>query len=187
MADFDIADKIVRGHEGRYANNPKDRGGETYMGIARRRFPNWSGWAIVDGYRNYSNFPKVLDADIILQKLVRAFFKENFWNELSLDQVNDQPIAIELYDTGVNMGTGAAAIFLQRVLNVTNKDGQEYPDMTVDARIGPTTIKALNGHKRPGQVLKLLNCLQGARYIDIAEHDHSQEIFMNSWSERIAI
>ena len=27
---------------------PEDRGGETYRGIARRAWPKWAGWKIVD-------------------------------------------------------------------------------------------------------------------------------------------
>lgn len=186
MADFDSADKIIRSHEGGYANNPKDRGGETYRGIARKIWPGWSGWALIDGYKKHADFPNVLDTDPVLQKLVRAFYKENFWNALNLDQVNDQSMATELYDTSVNMGVGVAAIFLQRVLNATNRVAKDYPDIVVDGKVGANTIAILNKHPRPKEVFKLFNCLKGSRYMDIVEHNTSQEIFMTSWAGRIA-
>ncbi len=185
MASFEIAFKITGGHEGGYANNPLDRGGETYCGIARKFFPKWGGWPIIDSNKKFRNFPNVLAGDDNLTALVRAFYKENFWNALRLDDVANQPIANELYDTGVNMGTGAAALFLQRVLNVTNRSERDYADLQLDGRIGPATIKILNAHTRPTQVLKLLNCLQGTRYIDICERNPSQEVFMNSWASRV--
>ena len=187
MADFETSYKVVMNNEGGYANSKADRGGETYKGIARNMHPEWSGWALIDGYKVHALFPNVLQSDVILQKLVRAFYKEQFWNELSLDGVASQEIATELFDTGVNMGTGVAATFLQRVLNATNKCGRDYADMKVDARVGPVTVSVLNNHKSPGQVLKLLNCLQGVKYIDICEHNPSQEVFMNSWSSRVAL
>lgn len=187
MASFEIAAPIVSGHEGTYANNPLDRGRETYCGISRKHFPKWSGWQIIDTYKSYKNFPRVLDGDVTLQKLVRSFYKGNFWNKLNLDMVNDQAIANELYDTGVNMGTGMAAVFLQRVLNVTNRNEKDYKDLQVDGDVGPDTIAVLNKHKNPKMILKFLNCLQGTRYIDICEINPSQEIFMNSWASRVAI
>jgi len=185
MADFEIAFKITGGHEGGYANNQNDRGGETYKGIARKFFPAWKGWTVIDGYKSHTNFPAILEHDANLQQEIRNFFKENFWDELSLDATKDQAVATELYDTGVNCGTGTAAIFLQRVLNVTNRNAKDYQDLRVDGKIGPTTISILNNHKNPKQVLKLLNCLQGVKYIDICEHNPSQETFMNSWTSRI--
>jgi lysozyme family protein len=192
MADFNAAYLVVRAHEGGYANNPNDRGGETYKGISRKNFPGWSGWVYMDDVKNKVGLREdAINTEAaktdILQKLVRAFFKDNFWNELSLDQVNNQDIAVELFDTGVNMGTGVAATFLQRVLNATNRNGADFKDIKVDGRVGPGTVGTLNQHKRPRQVLVLLNCLQGTRYIDICEHNPSQEIFMNSWTDRVAI
>jgi lysozyme family protein len=113
------------------------------------------------------------------------FYKVKFWDYLKLDQVNNQKIANELFDTSVNMGQGIAALFLQRSLNVSNRNGKDYPDLQLDGAIGPVTINALNNHPRQEQVLKLLNTLQGARYISICEANPSQEIFMTSWLSRV--
>jgi lysozyme family protein len=192
MADFNTAYQVVRAHEGGYADNPNDRGGETYKGISRKNFPGWSGWVYVDDVKDKVGLRDEAinnesEKNATLQKLVRAFYKDNFWNDLRLDEVNSQAIATELFDTGVNMGTGIAATFLQRVLNVTNRCGRDFPDIRVDGRVGPGTVGALNIHPRPRQVLVLLNCLQGTRYIDICEHNPTQEIFMISWTDRVAI
>lgn len=185
MADFRTAYQIVMTNEGGYANNPTDRGGETWRGIARKIFPTWSGWVFVDAAKQQANFPSNLAANDQLQKLVLAFYKENFWNKLNLDLVNNQKIANELFDTGVNMGSGVAGTFLQRVLNVSNRGGKDYPDLTVDGTVGQKTIAVLNGHKRIEEVYKGLNCLQGAKYIGICESNPSQEIFYRSWYSRV--
>ena len=51
MAKFSEAEKITCKNEGGYANNPSDNGGETYAGIARKFWPNWSGWAKIDAIK----------------------------------------------------------------------------------------------------------------------------------------
>lgn len=193
MADFRIAYNIVRQHEGGYANNKADNGGETFKGIARKFWSDWSGWKFIDAIKSKFN---TSDADVIdreaakipdLQNAVLAFYKSNFWNVLSLDAVINQDIANELFDTAVNMSTNTAGEFLQRSLNVLNRNGQDYSDLLVDGKIGQKTITVLNAHKYPQTVLKVLNCLQGAKYISICEHNPSQEIFIRSWMSRVAI
>lgn len=188
MADFKKSYAVVRENEGGYANNPNDRGGETYKGIARKFWSEWEGWKIIDSYKKHvRNFESDLEKDQGLQDAVLAFYKRYFWNELSLDQVNDQQIATELFDTGVNMSTNTAGTFLQRSLNVLNNQGRMYPDLLVDGRIGAKTIQVLNAHKSPSRVLKMLNCLQGAKYVAICENNPSQEEFMWGWMNRVAI
>jgi lysozyme family protein len=188
MADFRTSYKIVRDNEGGYANNPADNGGETYKGIARKFWSEWSGWKIIDSYKKHvSGFEAALEKDQDLQSAVLAFYKQNFWNELRLDDVSNQPIADELFDTAVNMSTNTAGTFLQRALNVLNNNQKNYSDLLVDGKIGAKTIETLNAHKNPARVLKVLNCLQGAKYVAICENNHSQEIFMASWMNRVNI
>lgn len=184
MADFKTAYKITMAHEGGYANNPADTGGETWKGIARKKHPEWKGWEIVDQYKH--DIPSSLNAAPGLQPLVESFYKVQFWDYLKLDQIKDQRIANELFDTAVNMGQGVAALFIQRALNVSNRNGKDYPDLQVDGNVGSVTVNAVNNHPRPDQLLKLLNTLQGAKYIAICEANPSQEIFLNSWLSRVS-
>ena len=184
MADFKAAYKITMAHEGGYANNPADTGGETWKGIARKKHPDWPGWPLVDKAK-HGDFPANLHSVLGLQDMVESFYKVKFWDYLKLDQVNSQKIANELFDTSVNMGQGIAALFLQRSLNVSNRNGKDYAELQVDGNVGSVTINTLNNHPRPEQVYKLLNTLQGARYISICEANPSQEIFLNSWLSRV--
>lgn len=188
MADFKTAYKITMAHEGGYANNPNDSGGETWKGIARKKHPDWPGWGVVDHYKNKikTGFPNTLATAPGLQAEVESFYKVVFWDYLKLDQIKDQRIANELFDTAVNMGQGVAALFIQRALNVSNRNGKDYPDLQVDGSVGGITVNAVNNHPRPDQLLKLLNTLQGAKYIAICEANPSQEIFLNSWLSRVS-
>lgn len=187
MADFRIAYELTMKVEGGYSNNATDRGGETYCGISRKMHPEWKGWKIVDTLKSLSNFPLNLNNSTELKSLVCDFYKQVFWDTLSLDALANQQIANELYDTGVNMGTGVAANFLQTALNVTNRNGREYADLKIDGNVGSVTIQTLNKHPRPAEVLKVLNCLQGEKYINICLANPSQEIFMTSWLSRVAL
>lgn len=185
MADFKSAFLKSMHHEGAYSNNPTDRGGETYKGIARNKNRAWDGWRIIDGYKSMADFEKELDSDTGLQLLVDVFYKLNYWDALSLDDVINQEIADELFDTCINMGTGTAAKFLQAALNLLNRNGKNYPDLKVDGKVGNTTIKTLNAFQNPKAILKTLNGLQFGRYVDICQADPTQEIFFNGWLNRV--
>src|SRR5438034_870259 len=114
MAIFKDAYKITMGAEGGYANDPDDRGGETYKGVSRRNFPQWKGWTIIDAAKkNATGFDKTISVNTRLEIAVQEFYKVEFWDVLSLDFVNNQAIANEMFDTAVNCGTGIAAEFLQ--------------------------------------------------------------------------
>ena len=187
MADFNIAYRITSVAEGGYANNPKDSGGETYKGIARNIEKSWKGWPIIDAIkRRVGTNPNAIDReaakDPVLQSLVLRTYKNNYWDKLNLDNIQDQRMANELYDTGVNMGVGTSGKFLQRVIRVATK-----VDLTVDGKVGSKTIDAFNALKDSDRyvVWKLFNCLQGWRYVAICEAKPSQEIFLRSWASRV--
>ncbi|KQU81624.1 MULTISPECIES: putative peptidoglycan-binding domain-containing protein [unclassified Rhizobacter] len=82
---------------------------------------------------------------------------------------------------------GATGTFLQRALNVLNMEGTWYPDVQADGRIGPMTIAALREYMRRrgagGQVvlLRALNALQGAFYVELAERRAKDEAFVYGW------
>lgn len=192
MAEFNKAFEITMGHEGRYANNPNDNGGETYKGVARKFWPAWSGWKAIDAIKDkYGTSASVINkyagSDKDLQSAIRSFYKTNFWDVYNLDKVTDQAIAEEMFDTGVNMGIAIESKFLQRALNLTNNNQKLYKDLLVDGVIGPVTIGTLNNHPNKRLVLNILNIMQGARYIEIAEKNQTQEMFMNSWISRVKV
>lgn len=187
MASFDIAYKITSDHEGLYSNNPNDRGAETYRGISRRYYPTWNGWLIIDRYKRLTGFPSNINDNKALEEQVYSFYKKNFWDVNKLDQIEDQKIANELYDTGVNMGYRVAAEFLQRSYNLLSKNESSYKKIVVDGAIGSKTLHAINNHTKPDRILKVLNILQGARYISICEKDPDQEVFFAGWISRVLL
>lgn len=181
MADFYTAYLQTSAVEGGYSNNPSDKGGETYKGISRVNFPHWSGWDLVDQKKFTS-----IDLEIAVQQ----FYRTEFWEKLKGDNISSQLIANELFDTSVNMGTKIAGRFLQTALNALNRQGTLYPDITVDGGIGTTTLNALQQYlitDTEELLLKVLNILQGSRYIDIMQTNASQETFARGWFKRVTI
>lgn len=190
MANFKTAFNLTMGHEGGYVFDPLDRGGETYRGIARQFHPNWEGWGIIDGLKSLDGKIEELVAERhgLLSSHVEGFYKKQFWDRLRLDALGHQKIAEELFDTAVNMGVSVAGRFLQRSVNLTNRNAKDAPDLVVDGRIGAKSLAAFDqSEKNWPNILKTLNILQGARYIDIVERNPSQERFFNGWLNRVSL
>lgn len=190
MSDFDRAYNRLLKTEGGYANDPNDRGGETYKGISRRYNPGWTGWPIIDSAKGAPNFPASLDAVDALQDSVRRFYKGRYWDAMLCNEIEDQDIAEELLDTGVNMNTSRAVSFLQTALNVANRNGSLYGDLVVDGALGARTLSALRLALRGGDkilLLKVMNVLQGAHYIDFMTQSPDQETYARGWFARVTI
>lgn len=164
----------ILGKEGGYVNNPNDRGGPTNWGITQET-------ARAHGYNGDM---RNLTRDKALQIL-----ETDYWYGPRFDQIAlvSADIAAELCDTGVNMGPSVASKFLQRSLNVFNNNCAAYPDILADGQIGPRTITALQafvksrGNAGVNTMLKALNSLQGARYIELAEQRPANEAFVYGW------
>ncbi len=171
MADFKIAFTALLKHEGGYANDPHDHGGETYRGIARRYWPGWEGWADIDRLKKGPGFPGNLAANADLQGKVRDFYSRNFWTP-SLDAITNQPLADWLFDKGVNMGIRQAVKLLQRALHVD-----------ADGILGPQTMRMLNC---ADPVQLLAGCRDEARrfYTKLALNDPTQTRFLQGWLAR---
>ena len=181
MAIFNSAFQITMGNEGGYANNPADSGGETYKGIAKNYWPNWEGWPAVD--QAISTHPQKINTTLAanneLQIQVQAFYKQNFWDTISLDHLNGQQLANQLFDTAVNMGVGIATRTLQQAVNniIPGK-------LTVDGRIGPETLDAVNGLPQE-EVYNQVIALRKQRYINILQQHPAMAQFRNSWLSRL--
>jgi lysozyme family protein len=171
---FDALIGPLLAREGGYVNDPNDRGGETNFGVT----------IAVARENGYGGPMRAMSLD-----QAKAIYRAKYWAKPGLYLIAplSAKVAEELFDTGVNMGTGTAAMFLQRALNALNRMAGDYPDIRVDGAIGPATAAAFaaylkrNGAKAEAVMLKALNVLQGARYIELAEGRASNETFLNGW------
>ncbi|EXS88501.1 glycosyl hydrolase 108 family protein [Acinetobacter baumannii 45002_4] len=168
--------------EGGYVNNPADRGGATKYGITQAvaRENGWNG--------NMKDLPL---------EFAKSIYKKQYWLEPRFDQVNalSPSVAEELLDTGVNCGPNFAKPLLQRALNLLNNQGKAgWPDLKVDGVYGSATLGAfknyLSKRGKDGEkvLVRVLNIMQGQRYIEICEHNPKQEQFFYGWiSNRVVI
>lgn len=162
------------GKEGGYSDHPADRGRPTRWGIteavARR-----------NGYRGeMRNLPRETAVAIYRQEYA---IKPGF---AAVASVNAR-IGEELFDTGVNMGPAVPALWLQQCLNGLIDGARLYPDIKEDGDIGNATLAALRtylkvrGADTETVMLKALNCLQGARYVELARTRAADKAFLYGW------
>lgn len=192
MADFRAAYDILVSHEGGYAYDPLDRGGETYRGIARRFHPGWGGWKIIDAIKAEmpNDLRRALDTHAELQECVRSYYRIAYWVPIGGDAISCQQLANELFEQAVNLGVGRAVEHLQRALNALNRNGRQYPDLIADGRMGPRTLEAIERYldgDPPDYLLVALNVLQGAYYLDFMRRSPDQERFARGWLARVAL
>lgn len=169
--------------EGGYVFDPLDSGGETYKGISRKYWGSWKGWNVVDSLKSKPNFRQLLKESKELEDLVMDFYKKHYWDKLMCDEM-PEVIRLELFDTAVNISVKLAGKYLQRALNLHNRNGRDYSDIEVDGKVGNNTVSAAKQCKNQNELFVTLNVLQGARYIAITEKHPKNERFYNGWISR---
>lgn len=166
-------------HEGFYANVSGDLGGETYMGVARKFYPNWEGWKIVD-YVKSKNGGKLSwnyrINNVDLDHLVKVFYYKNFWLRRRLNHVKDANIAGLIFDFGVNAGGNGVKV-LQGVLNE-----QFGKKLSVDGAIGPKSLEAINSVNPKSLFESYTN--ERVAYYKMRASYPNQSKFLNGWLKR---
>jgi lysozyme family protein len=173
MDPTELIDELIA-REGGYAANPADRGGATRFGITQAA-------ARAHGYAGaMATLPRATAA---------AIYRAEYWAKPRLDALAAiaPRAAAELFDTGVNMGTAAAAGLLRRALNALNRGAKDYPDLPVAGPIDDALLGAVKAYARvrgpAGEtvLVKALDALQGARYVQLAETRPANEAFLYGW------
>lgn len=162
MADFGpIFDAGIRTEGGYKLTNIRgDRGGQTYAGIARKKNPQWPGWAHIDR------------GEMPPTAMVRTFYRDEFWDRIRGDEIADQSIAATIYDFAINAGWRTSAKLAQAVIGVAP-----------DGSIGPVTLAGLN-LANAEEFRKSFALAKIQRYADIVNGDRSQEKFLLGWINR---
>ena len=163
--------------EGGYVNNKNDPGGATNHGVTE-------AVARADGYTgDMKALPKERAVSIFHKNYIVKPGYEPFL-ELS------PAVAEELVDTAVNTGPGRPSRWLQSSLNALSQQGQLYPVVSVDGRIGPGTVDSYKAlQKARGKVvacqlvIKSLDAQQGAYYLMISEKNPKLQTFTAGWMQ----
>jgi lysozyme family protein len=119
LKTFEEIIEVVLEHEGGYVNDPKDPGGETNFGIAKRSNP-----------------------DVDIKNLTKAeatlIYKTEYWDKNKVESLPEELWHI-YFDCCVNMGKSRAVKILQQAAN------GKGAGLKVDGGLGPMTIGALKG------------------------------------------
>jgi lysozyme family protein len=174
LADFQKALPILLQVEGGYVNDPDDPGKETNFGVT------------VDTARKYGYTG---DMKKLTKEKAEEIYRMGYWNTCRLDDFSGQKIAEFVFDCNVNHGGTMGAVFLQRSLNVLNTDPKGrvvWPVIAVDGKVGNLTLSALEialkSRKNMEElILKTMNCIRGAFFVEIAERREKSKKFMYGW------
>lgn len=174
-----------------YQNDPKDEGGETVVGIARKFNPTSSIWELVDEIKKFNGvMPLVINAALQakideVKVRVREVYDLKYWKPLSLDACPSQEVAEILFDSKV-LG-GQPAEWLIRCLNALNKEQELYPDQAV-MQILPGTfdnIEILKKKNMENTLTAGLLALRAVYLLERAEKNKTKERFVAGWINRI--
>ncbi|HAF27798.1 MAG TPA: hypothetical protein DCG75_02010 [Bacteroidales bacterium] len=179
MKTFDELFEAVIKHEGYYANVNGDRGGETYMGVARNLHPNWEGWAVIDVYKSEVGAIKhnaKIDIDG-LTFLVKEFYRHTFYHKYQIESINNGALQEIIFDWCVNSNRwGSRGV--QRVLNQFFN-----ADLKLDGIIGNQTITAINSCE-PKTLFDAIKMARIRYYHTIAKKGENAK-FLKGWLRRI--
>ena len=119
LTKFDDIIEVVLHHEGGYVNDPKDPGGETNFGIAKRSHPD-------------------VDIKNLTKDEAKDIYYEDYWCANKVPHMPDDLKHI-YFDMCVNQGRGRAVKILQRAANAKGAG------LKVDGGMGPKTLAAMKG------------------------------------------
>lgn len=143
MADFLLEDRKLSLDEGIYDDNPDDTGGETVLGVARNKIPEWKGFPLVDRIKVRLGLAGApvrekgavlrLSAAIVASPEILAaaseLRREKFWDSWGLSSCPSQAVAGELYNGMFNVGKSRERLIAARALNALNREQDDWADL----------------------------------------------------------
>ena len=155
LINFDEIIEVVLHHEGGYVNDPKDPGGETNFGIAKRSHPD-------------------VDIKNLTKDDAKEIYKEHYWDGNKVESLPEQLRHI-YFDMCVNQGKGRAVKILQRAANAKGAD------LKVDGGLGPKTLGAINDSNVE---LQRVRAYRVKYYADLVTRKPDLEKFFYGWFKR---
>ena len=162
MARFDLYAPKLKRLEGGFVNNPKDKGHETMCGVTLATFRQWFGQD-----KTVEDLKNMTDAQWT------QIMKKSYWDVVGGDYIENQSVAEIFCDWAINSGVS----IISKV--------QSLVGASVDGKVGPKTINAINGYRQ-----KCLHCkiwdARKAFYERIVASNPSQKVFLKGWMNRLA-
>lgn len=164
MADFEKAIPTILKHEGGWVWHKDDPGGATNRGII---------FSLFKQYAKSLDLPPTVDAlKTLTEDQAKFIYREQFWNAMHGDEINDQQLATLIFDAFVNQG--------YRGLKLAQKEA----GATADGNVGPQSLQAFNS----ASARLLFDQIKDARkkyYVDLAEKKPQMGVFLKGWLNRV--
>ena len=114
---FNQVIEVILKHEGGYAHNPNDPGGETNYGISKRSYPE-------------------LNIRELTRDHAKEIYKQDYWQPLRLFMIDNANVCLEIFDFAVNAGVSRSV-----------KTAQKLAGTEDDGILGGITAKAINEYE----------------------------------------
>jgi len=156
---FKRAMEFLISSEGGNNADPTDRGGLTKYGISQKQYPD-------------------LDIRALTRFQVDAIYENDYWNKLRCSDMVE-PLAIVVFDSGVNCGRSSAAKWLQQACNRLGSN------LVVDGIVGPVTFVAVNQYNHRA-LLEAVVAQRLRRYAYLLKKHPEQVKYIRGWILRVA-
>lgn len=145
-------------HEGTHSNDPRDRGKETWYGIARTFYPTLSPW------------PPSRDQAI-------AIHHRDRWVPIHGDEL-PEGLGLLVFEAALNQGLATAVKLLQQELN-----NDRAPEHWIfeDGDLGPETLRAIRAVKNPAELVDCYAARRAWRY----EINPQEVVYGKGWFRRL--
>lgn len=161
MADFIKAYEEMIVNEGGYVlHKNKGESEVTYAGVYRKAWPKWEGWGYIDR------------GDTPPAQMVREFYKREFWNTVSGDDIRPQNVAETIFNFGVNTHPITASKLAQIVVGATP-----------DGRLGKKSLELINAYD-PERFDERFALAKIKRYSEICKANKAMKINFFGWVDR---
>lgn len=148
---------IVIDNEGgdKYTNDPDDPGGETKYGICKKYNPE-------------------VDVKNLTRDKAEQIYLKKYYLPCGADLVNDDELALNLFDSAVNPGLGWI-----------NKTVQRFVRVEQDGQVGPQTIEAINKHFDKKGLIALIKVARKEYYQNLVKKKPKSVKYLKGWLNRV--
>jgi lysozyme family protein len=170
MSDFNTAIEVVLRHEGGFVDNPNDPGGATDFGVSAR-------WLKSKGLlEQLEEGDRTQDEVMAIREMTKAqasgYYKAYFWDFYKYQNLQAQPVATKVFDTGVNIGPSRAHKILQTILG-----------LPADGVLGSKSFAEANALS-PSTLVVKYQTAQADFYRSLVAKNPKLGIFLTGWISR---
>lgn len=191
MSDFEPAFRRTLKFEGVTLEKVAgDSGGLTFCGIARASNPAFPGWTEIDNFLKTLSIKEaaaICVKDTALMSMVKDIYRKKYWDGPGYGKIEDQDLANQVYDAGVNFGTTKFSDGPNPGTSRANKGLQGVLGLMADGMLDERTFEACNHPEPPLTVNGIVDLFLTWRrhyYQTIVAEKPQMEKFLKGWLNR---